>query len=338
MTNQTAALVQLIHGYRISQALYAAAQFGVFDGLAHGPQTSAHLAQASGAHAPSLYRLLRALTTVEVVHEDNDGRFSLTSRGELLRADHPESLRPQLQQFVSPAYWQAWGDLTETVRTGQPAFDRVHGEPFFDYLSARPEASAIFNAAMTSSSRLTQPAVLSAYDFSGIEKLVDLGGGNGGLLRALLARYPSLRGVLADLPAIVAQAIDLRPYPEAARAEFVGVNMFESVPPGAGAYLLQRILHDWSDDECVQILRNVRRAIRDDGRLLVVDAVIQPSNQPDPGKWTDLQMLVLLTGRERTAEEFRHLFARAGFSLNAIFPAGNFSIVEGLPVAGFVSA
>ena len=327
-----APLLQMISAYRVTQALYAAASLGVFEALAEGPRTVEDLATATAANAPALGRLLRALTSVSVLHEDEAGRFAATALGERLQASHPESLRSLVLLLAGPTYWQAWGDLTETVRTGTPAFDRVHGEAFFVYLGQRPEAAAIFDGAMTNTTRLGQPAVLNAYDFSGFKKVVDIGGGRGALLRGILARNPGLAGVLADQPAVVAQATELRPFPEATRAEFIGADMFEAVPAGGDAYVLQRILHDWNDAECVQILRNCRRAIQPHGKLLVIDAVLKPSNQPDVGKWTDLNMLVLLTGRERTADEFQALYAAAGFRLTNIIPAGSLSIVEGVPV------
>jgi hypothetical protein len=234
--------------------------------------------------------------------------------------------------YGEPFFWKAWGDFYETVKTGNPGFDRVHGESFFDYLGQHPNDAAIFNAAMTNGSRLDVPAMLNAYDFSGFAKIVDVGGGHGALLRAILERYPTVKGVLCDLPSVVAEANEIKRSGAAARCELVDADMFESVPAGGDAYILKRIIHDWGDTEATRILQNCRRAMTTTGKLLVADNVLKPPNQPDPAKLMDLNMLVLLTGRERTEEEFRELYDSAGFRLTRIVPAIRLSIVEGIPV------
>jgi hypothetical protein len=327
-----AEITQLLWGYRVSQALYVTARLGVYDVVRDAPKLPGEIAQQVGADEGALLRVMRALTTKGILVEDERGRFAATPLGELLRSDHPQSVRDLAIQLLQPAPWAAWGDLYNTVRTGEPAFDRVHGEPLFDYLQRRPDESARFNAAMASNSRNALPAILEAYDFSAFSRLTDVGGGRGTLLRGILERYPSVTGVLCDLPSVVTEAADLRDSPVAARAEFVAANIFESVPPGSDAYMMKFILHDWADAECVRILTNCRRAMGESGTLLVIERVVKPSNRPDPAKWGDLNMLVMLTGRERTEDEFSDLFAQCGFRLTRLIPAGNLSIIEGVPV------
>jgi hypothetical protein len=216
--------------------------------------------------------------------------------------------------------------------TGEPVFDRVYGESFFEYLGRRPDEAAQFNAAMTSSSTRSLPALLAAYDFSDCSRIVDVGGGQGTTLRGILEQYPQVTGVLFDLPSVVAEADRLRAPGLADRCEFVGGDMFQSVPAGGDAYFLRLIIHDWSDPEAIQILRNCRQAMADHGKLLLIEFVLKPSNEPDFGKWLDLNMLVLLTGRERTEVEFQELFAAAGFKLTQIISLGGPSLVEGIPM------
>jgi hypothetical protein len=324
-------MMQMLWGFALSQALHVAAKLGVFDVIRDEPRTASEIAEATASHASALRRLLRLLTAVEVLSEDERGRFSATALGALLRSDHPQSARPQAVLRGEPFFWHAWGDLYETVRTGRPAFDRVHGEAFFDYLARRPPDAAIFDAAMTSLSSVDVPAILEAYDFSGCTRIVDVAGGQGALLQGILERYPKAEGVLCDQPAVLDGAVALRESAVATRCSFAAADIFESVPAGGDTYVLKRILHDWSDAEATRILRNCRRAIPANGRLLVMDAVLEPPNRPDPAKWMDLNMLVLLMGRERTPEEFRELYRGAGFTLTRVVPAGRVSIVEGVP-------
>lgn len=321
----------LLWGFAISQAVYVAAKLAIFDFLGDGPKTSGELADSVGAHEPSLRRLLRALTSVNLLIED-DGRFAATSLGEQLRSDHPESWRPFALGVGWPVNWRPWGELEKTILTGKPAFDQVHGVPFFDYFRQHSENGAVFNAAMTSLSNVDLRAILAAYDFSEFGIIVDVGGGNGALLRGILERYPQAQGALCDLPSVVANAHQIRNTAVEARCKLVGVDMFQSVPAGGDVYILKQILHDWNDDEAVQILRNCRQAISAHGKLLHIGEVLKPSNEPDFAKWLDLNMLVQLTGRERTEAEFQELYAIAGFRLTRVIPTEGPTIVEGIPV------
>ncbi|GAC1524691.1 MAG: methyltransferase [Chloroflexota bacterium] len=320
-----AVLYQMLGGFQVSQALSTAAKLAIFDMLRDGPKTSPELVEAVGAHAPSLRRLLRFLTTIDILTEDEQGRFAATLMGELLRSDHPQSAHPWAVLLGAPIIWQPWGDLYETVLTGQPAFERAYGEPFFTYLGHSPQDAAVFNAAMTADTS-SLSALLDGYDFSSVTRIIDVGGGQGALLRGVLERYPHTTGVLCDLPSVVMDAQVLKASAVAHRCEFIGGDMFASVPAG-DAYLLKRIIHDWSDAEAIQVLRNCRQAISDDGRLLLIERVIQPSTRSP-----DLMMLILVTGRERTEEEFRDLFAAAGFRLTRVIPGEDLSIIEGIPV------
>jgi len=327
-----AALSQLIWGFAVSQAVYVTAKLGIVDVLRDGPKTAGEVAATVGAHEPSLRRLLQALTTVDILVEDGHERFAATLTGELLRSKHPQSVRAFALCMGAPFVWQPWGELCTAIQTGKPAFDRVHGESFFAYLGQQPEEAAVFDAAMTSLSSSELPAILAAYDFTSLTTIVDVGGGQGALLRGILERYPHITGVLFDLLSVVAEAHDLKDSAVAERCAFVGGDMFRSIPTGGDAYILRSILHDWSDAEALQILHNCRQAIADHGKLLVVELLLTPPNAPDFAKWLDLNMLVMLTGRERSEAEFRELYAAAGFQLTRIIPLGGRAIIEGVPM------
>jgi SAM-dependent methyltransferase len=325
-------LYQMMVGYRSTQPIYVAAKLGIADLVAETPKTADELAHATKAHAPSLRRLLLMLSSVGIFAEDTAGRFRATPLGELLRRDHPQSQRSLAMMFGSAFFWKPWGELCEAVLTGQPAFDRVYGVSLFDYLSTHSEDAAIFNDAMTSTSARDVSAILAAYDFSRFERIIDVGGGHGALLHAILSANTKLHGVLADLPAVLAGAAALRSEPIAHRCSIVGTDFFESVPDGADGYLMKTIVHDWNDEDALKILRNCRRAIRPNGRLLLIEWVLKGSNEPDPGRGLDMQMLVQFRGRERTEADFEALLREAGFSLMRVIPtSGPVSIVESRP-------
>jgi SAM-dependent methyltransferase len=320
----------MIRAFMLSQALHVAAKLGIFDALSDGPTTLEQIAQACGADEGGLYRLLRFLTAVDVLCEHEGRRFSCAALGTLLRSDHPQSLGPLAVMYGESFLWKSWGDLYETVKTGKPAFERVHGETFFSYLAGHEEEEEIFNAAMATISGNQLPAILTAYDFAGFKKIVDVGGGNGKLLRGILEQYPSASGVLCDLPSVLAGASEFRQCAAATRCELVDADIFRSVPSGGDAYILKLVLHDWSDTEAVQVLQNCRRAMTHGGKVLVMEAVVKPSNEPDLAKWLDLSMLASFTGRERTAEEFSGLYAMADLHVTRVIPAQYLSIIEGI--------
>ena len=328
------AVRQLMYAYRFSHAIHAAAALGIADLLADGPKRVAELAQATSTHAPSLYRLLRALASVGVFVETEPENFALTPRAEILRSDRNGSLRDLVLVMAGGSEIErASAALLHTVRTGEPAFDHVFRLPFFDYLAQNPEAGERFNAGEGSASRAAADAILSAYDFSGVAHLVDVGGGRGGLLVAILTAYPQMRGTLFDQPHVVVEALPhLHTGGVTERCEVVGGDFFAAVPDGADAYLLRYIVHDWDDARAAEILRNCRRAMPPHGRLLLVDFVIPPGNGLDWGKWLDLTILTLLSGRERTAAEFAALCRAAGLELTRIIPtAAQLSIIEARP-------
>jgi hypothetical protein len=326
------ALLNLTIGTWTTQAIFVAAQLGIADLLREGPKSSADLAQSVGADARSLYRLLRALASVGIFAQDADRRFALTPMAECLQADVPGSMRAWVLIMGSYGF-PPWGELLHSVKTGETAFDHIHGMGFFDYLGKHPEQGRLFDESMTNFSGPEIDALVSAYDFTGIGTLVDVAGGHGSLLSAILQANPSMRGVLADMPAVIEGA---RRHFEAAkladRCTVAPINFFESVPPGGDAYLMKHIIHDWDDGRATTILRNCHRAMAGKGRLLLAETVMVPGNDPEFGKWLDLAMLVYAGGCERTEVEYRDLLAAGGFRLTRIVPTQSpVSMIEAVP-------
>jgi hypothetical protein len=326
-------LRHLFLGLRVSQALYAAAELGIADLLVDGPRSADDLAATTGAHASSLYRVLRLLASEGVFAETPDGRFALTPLAEALRRDAPGSLRPLVLFVAGETLWRSWRHLLHSVRTGEPAFDQVHGVDFFAYFREHPDEWALFDQVMTSNTAPVARAVAAAYDFSPFGTVVDVGGGRGALALGLLEAYPHLRGIVFDQPAVAAgarQAIEAAGLAD--RCEAVGGDFFVAVPEGGDAYLLKFVLHDWDDERCLTILRTCRRAMTARARLLVVELLIPPGDGPSFAKSQDVNMLVNPGGRERTEAEYRALFAAAGLELTRIIPAqGELHLIEGAP-------
>jgi SAM-dependent methyltransferase len=332
-----ATLLDIALGYRAAQALYVVAELGIADLLAGGPRSSMELATASGAYGPALLRLLRVAARMGIVVEDEQSRFSLTPLGEPLRTDVAGSAHDLVRLFGAPLFFAPWGQLLYSVQTGQPAFDHLHGMGMYTYLAQHPEEAAVFNAGMAATTGLQ--AVIEAYDFAGARTLVDVGGGTGALMASVLRAHPSLRGVLFDLPGVVAEArerIEREGLIE--RCRVVGGDFFASVPAGGDLYTLFDVVHNWDDEKASAILANCRRAMAGDGRLLLIERVPPPGNEPSPAAFSDLNGLVLLGGRERTAEEHRAVLAAAGFHLSRILSTpAPWSIVEAIPARGAVS-
>jgi hypothetical protein len=326
--------MQMINGYWNSQMICVAAKLGIADLVADGPKSSAELAKITGTHAPTLYRLLRALASLGVFAEDDRGRFGLTPLAEPLRTGVPDSLRDWAVFAADVETWRSWEQLLYSVTTGEAAFEHVWGMPNWEYRAHKPEANAIFNAAMISASSRRIGPVMAAYDFSGIRTIVDVGGGHGAFIAAILSAYPTMRGILFDLPHVVAGAEPmLKAAAIASRCEIIGGSFLEAAPGGGDAYLLSKVIHDWGDERAAAILRNCRQVMAVHSRLLLVEAVIPPGNTPHPGKLSDINMLVVNTGgRERTEAEFRALLKAAGFTLARIIPTqGESSVIEGMP-------
>ena len=327
-----AALIQLVLGKCISMAISVVAKLRIADRLADGPRTLADLAAETNTHAPSLYRVLRALAAAGVFAERPDGRFALTPMGEYLRTGVKGSLRGVADYFGSDWSWRAWGQLLESVRTGHAAFDVVFGEPAFDYLGKHPDESAVFNEGMTGFTSNIAPAVAEAYDFAAFGTVVDVGGGHGMLLNTILRAYPGVNGIVYDSPHVAAGAEHaIREAGLTGRCRAVGGNFFYGVPSG-DAYLMKNIIHDWPDDRATTILRNCRKRLNADGKLLLVEMVVAPCDAADLAKVIDLEMLVIAGGKERTEAEYRQLLAGAGWRLTRVIPTESpAQIVEAEP-------
>lgn len=328
-----AQIINLLFGKFISQAITVMARLGVADQLAAGPLPAETIAARVGADGESLYRTLRALSVVGVVREDAGRVFSLLPAGETLRSDHPHSTRAMAQWLNLDISWQAWGAFEHSVRTGRPAFDHVFGSNVFDHFAGHPEAAQVFDRAMTGFSHATGRAVAETDIFAGIGELVDIGGGQGFLLAAILRRNPGMRGAVLDLPHVVPQAAALFAAEGVAdRARALAGSFLEAVPP-ADAYVMKFILHDWDDATCVGLLSRCRSGLRGQGRVLVVETVVPPPGEPGISKLLDLEMLAMTPGgRERTADQFTRLFAAAGLRLQRILPtASPVHILEAVP-------
>lgn len=325
------AMTQLITGgLWITKSLYVVAELGIADLVAEAPQDATALAAATGAHGPSLYRVLRTLASLGIFAEDDAGRFGLTPLAATLRRDVPGSVRDLARLWGVDWHWEAWNRFLDTVRTGQDSVSLYSGKPLFAYFADHPDRARMFEGAMTTFSAQEAEAIAAAYDFSGIGTLTDLGGGHGLLLATILRANPALRGVLFELPFALDGARRL--LSEAGlddRATVVGGDFFEGVPT-SDAYILKNIVHDFADAQATAILANARRALRPGGKVLVAQEVLPPGNAPSGGKLLDMQML-FIGGRERTEAEYRTLFADAGLRLARIIPtASPLHIIEGV--------
>jgi hypothetical protein len=324
-------LARLMDGYLTTQLLYVAAKLGVADALADGPRTVEEIAEAVGADAPLLRRVLRGLALDEVLAEQ-DGRFALTPLGECLREGVAGSLRgPVIVR--GELYYEAAAGVLQTVREGGVAFEHVHGEPFFDHLAREPEVEAAFQASMAGRAAQEAGDVVAAYDFAGVRRLVDVGGGQGVLLAAILRSAPQLRAVLVDRPMVIERAQAwLAQEQLGERCELVPGDFFASVPDGGDAYLLSRVIHDWDDEDARRILVTCARAMTAASRLLLVEAIVPERAQDRPeAVRMDLHMLMLLGARERTEAEFRRLLGGAGFEVRRVVPTrspAGLSVIE----------
>ena len=331
---QAAQLIfQLGTGYIASSALQVAAKLTIADRLAYGPRTTASLAADAGVQEDALYRVLRVLASVGVFEETAPRTFALTPAADHLRTGRPGSMHPMALWLTDPFHFRTYAEIMHSVTTGQPAAEKVVGKPVFEYFAGDPELSGVFHDAMTAFSAAVAPAALKVYDFSGIDVLVDVAGGHGEILMSVLRAYPKMRGFLFDVDHVIAGAA---PRIAAAglidRCQTATGDFFTAVPAG-DAYIMKHIIHDWDDERAVTILKNIRAAISSrKGRLILLETVIQPGNQPDLGKFIDLEMLLIPGGRERTAEEFGALLARGGFALSRIVPTESpLSVIEARP-------
>ena len=313
----------------IAQSCYALAKFGIPDLMADGPRAVADLASASGTDKRALHRMLRALASAGLVRQTEPGTFELTPVAQPLRSGVPRSSRDAAIMFGEEVF-RSLADITYTLRTGRPAFDKVYGQPFYDYLADHPDAAQTFSTAMGAA---PVPAALASCDLTGVRTVVDVGGGNGGLLSWVLRAQPQARGVLFDLPPAVQQARSrLAATDVGDRVDFVEGSFFDAMPAGADLYVLSRVLHNWPDDEAATVLRRIRDAIAGDGRLIVLEELIEAGGpaggvgEPQParaagGSVMDLLILVMLSGCDRSEAEYRELLGRSGFTVTAVRPA-----------------
>jgi hypothetical protein len=326
-------LLGLINGFQITQAIRVASTLRIADHLHDGPRSADELAALAKCHTASLYRLLRALAAVGVFREDKGGKFALTPMGDCLRTDSTTPLGAWAEVVGSPYFWQTWGHLLHSVQSGENAFQNLNGKDVWQFRTEYPEYGAAFDRAMTQLSRGSTEAAIGAYNFSAFNHVVDVGGGQGLMLAAILRAHPHLRGTLFDKPDVVAGAktvmiergvID--------RCNIVGGSFFEAVPEGADAYLMRVVIHDWEDDEAIAILKVCRRAMPKTAKLLLIERLIAPPNEMPSAKFSDLNMLVSPGGRERTREEFSDLLAKSAFELTLVFPAGIHNVIEARPL------
>ncbi|HKX84247.1 MAG TPA: methyltransferase, partial [Pyrinomonadaceae bacterium] len=316
-----AQLVQMASAYWVSKIIYAAAKLDLADRLAAGAMSAEELAAPTGTHAPSLHRLMRTLASLGVLTEVEEQRFELTPFGQALRKGAPGSAHASVLTLAGPTFVGAIEQIMHSLRTGNTGFDAAYGMPVFDYFAQHPDEASLFSETMIGIHGGETPAVAAAYDFSGLETIVDVGGATGNMLSAILSRHENPRGVLFDMPHVVGDApAFLEMNGVADRVTIESGSFFESVPAGGDAYILSHIIHDWNEDQCLTILGNCRKAMKPDSRLLIVEFVLPPGDTPHPGKILDIVMLVVPGGMERTAAEYEKLLAKAGFRMTRVIP------------------
>jgi hypothetical protein len=323
---------RMLLGHFSAQCLHAAATLGFAD-IIHeeGSKSVEELASTAKCDPHSSRRLLRTLASMGVFAEGPDNRFSLTPLGATLRSNAPDSVRDMAIFMASQPIWSAWGSLVETIQSGAPSFPQLHGSTMYEFLAEHGDLEAVFNRFMSAQSNLHNAAIIEAYDFSKIQALVDVGGGHGATVGAILAHYPTMRGVVFDRPEVIATA-EVGPAELAERCQFTGGNMLESVPAGGDAYLIKRVLMDRNDHEAGTVLKNCRAAMRPQGRVIVVDPMLPDDNSPHPNWLVDMNMLVVHGGACRTERQFSVLFESAGFAMSRVLAtrSPNF-ILEAIP-------
>jgi O-methyltransferase/methyltransferase family protein len=323
----------LSQGTIISTSLALAAELGIADLVADGPRSSEELAQATSTHPQSLYRLLRLLCSIGVFTENQTDSFAQTPLSECLRTGVPGSMRSWLRMIGLKIRYHTHGEALYSIKTGEPAFKQVSGMEFFDYLAVHPDEAEIFNQAMNDMGKVIAAAVAKSYDFSGIGKIIDVGGGLGTLTAAILQKYPEMTGILFDSPHVAESAREsIASAGLSHRCEVVGGNFFKSVPAGCDAYILRWIIHNWDHERAITILRNCREAMGERSRLLLIESVIPTGNEFHPGKFLDYIMLTAHSGKERTEEEYDSLLREVDLRLNKVVPTGtHLSIIEAVP-------
>ncbi len=329
-------ILQIGSGYIASMALHTVIELGIADHISGAPRPVAELARESHANEDALYRVLRLMASLGVFTEAAPRSFAHTPASETLRTGAQGSLRDLVRWWCDPFHFRIYAEFMYSVRTGQTCAEKITGGvPLFEYFPTHPRESEMFNNAMTSFSLVEVPAALEAYDFSGIGTLVDIAGGHGQMICAILQKYPQMRGILTDLDHVIAGAAQaVRRAGMEGRCALQTCDFFHSVPSGGDAYILKHIIHDWDDFRSLAILRNIHTALGEKkGKVLLLEMVLTPGNDPHPGKFLDMEMLAMASGRERTEAEFADLFQRAGFKLTRIVPTKTpLCIIEGVKV------
>jgi hypothetical protein len=323
-------LIQIGTAYWASRVIYAAAKLGLADQLAAGPKSAAELAGPMRVHAPSLHRLMRTLASLGLLTERTEQRFALTTLGEALKTGAPGSARSAVLALCSSWFASAFDHIVHSVQTGRTGFEKAHGMPIFDYLSQHPEDASLFSETMIGLHGAEPPAVAAAYDFSSFKTIVDVGGATGNLLAAILTHHARPRGVLFDRPHVVSDAPALlKTKGVNDRVTIEAGDFFKTVPAGCDAYVLSHVIHDWSEEQCLTILGHCRKAMKPEGRLLIVEMVLPAGDTPHVGKMFDMVMLVVPGGQERTEAEYSSLLSKAGFRLARVVPTDSaVSVVE----------
>ncbi|CAN5704654.1 methyltransferase [soil metagenome] len=323
-----AVLTQMVMSFIVSQAISVAAKLYIADHLKDGAKTVEELAELTSTDAPSLYRLMRGLASVGVFQKDADGKFLNSPLSEVLRSDHPDSIRGAAHMICDHEHWNSHGNMLQSVKTGEIAFNYTFGMPVFPYFAKHPEVAEVFDNAMTSFSISIAKAVAAAYDFSKAERIADIGGGHGFLLETVLKTVPDAKGILFDQPQVIEGA------KVSERVEKIGGNFFKEIPVEADIYLMKFILHDWNDEQSETILGNLAKHAKPGAKVLLVETVVEADdNAPSLSKVMDLNMLVMTGGKERTEKEYAELFEKTGFKLTNIVPTGSpMQIVEAVRV------
>jgi hypothetical protein len=339
-TNETRAAppyVQLIEmgtAYWVSRVVFIAAKLGLADRLAEGPMSAADLAGPTGTHSRSLHRLMRTLASLGILSERAEGRFALTPLGQALQTGAPGAARSTILSLAGQWAWRAWEEFPHSVETGEAAMEKAWGMPLFEFLAENPLEASFFSEAMVGVHGKEPPAVAAAYDFSDFDTIVDVGGATGNLLTTVLARHARPRGVLFDLPHVVRDAAALiRARGLTDRVVIEAGNFFERVPAGGDAYVLSHIIHDWNEDQCLTILDTCRNAMKPGSKLLIIEFVLPAGDTPHFGKLSDMVMLAIPGGEERTAQEYAALLEKAGLRLTQVVTTESpVSVVEAVPI------
>jgi hypothetical protein len=326
-------LMEMIHGNWVSQCLYVAAKLGIADYLKDGAKNSTDLARSLDAHPIALYRLLRTLSGLGIFHEEPANMFSLTPLGELLKTESPDSLREYIILINDKECYKSWGYLLYSIKTGESAFKQVFGEDFLDYVNNHSQFSNTFDRAMVQKYKGVIASIIKAYDFSNFNTIVDVGGGYGQLLLEILRKYPHVRGILFDLPHVIEGAKKhVLGFDIANRCTLVAGDCFDEIPKGGDAYVLKSFINNWDERSAVRVLENCRKPASSFSKLIIIEPVLLPPNEPDYGKLMDLQLLVLQKSGERTKEEFEQLLRLSGFIMKSVIPTeSEFSIIEAIP-------